>query len=50
VTDHGSCATPDSCNISAPGAAALVEPLPEALIACRICGRAGLLVNPFEPE
>lgn len=50
VTDHGSSSTPDSCNISAPAPAAFVEPLRAELIACRICGRTALLVNPFEPE
>ncbi|HLF84851.1 MAG TPA: hypothetical protein VI837_11805 [Blastocatellia bacterium] len=51
VTDHGSKAATNFGNISGPSSIERYEFLPSAvMIACRVCGRRGLLVNPFEPE
>jgi hypothetical protein len=51
VTDHGSKAATSFGNISGPSSIERYEFLPSAVImACRVCGRRGLLVNPFEPE
>jgi hypothetical protein len=50
VTDHGSIRLINSGNISPPGSARQVEATVFELLSCRICGRAGLLVNPFYGE
>jgi hypothetical protein len=51
VTDHGSKAATNFGNISGPPSLQRYK-FGQALVlsACRVCGRRGLLVNPFEPE
>jgi len=48
VTDHGSKETVEYASISGPHSA--VPLFLAGLVSCRVCGRLGLLVNPFEPE
>ena len=50
MTDDGSKASPKFGNIGGPPLLERYE-LGESVVtvACRVCGRAGVLVNPFEP-
>jgi hypothetical protein len=56
VTDHGSKEPVEYASIGGPFEARLAAALlpvsrfPAGLVYCRVCGRTGLLVNPFEPE
>jgi hypothetical protein len=51
VTDHGSKTSINFGNISGPPSLERYDFVPSGvMIACRVCGRRGLLVYPFEPE
>ena len=51
MTDHGSKSAINFGNISGPPSLQRYEFEQSAVLsACRVCGRRGLLVNPFEPE
>jgi hypothetical protein len=52
VTDHGSTPGSGFGNISERAFTAVFETVERRreLVCCRVCGRSGLPVSPFEPE